>query len=175
MPNPSKHRALAFEVDKLTRSIENVVTGDSFQTVVLPLTKEDLMAVAKKRGWLFDWKLEFKSAERKVFKLTTVENPNVVQGLVSLEVKPDHVAMQLVESAPHNLGKNKVYDGVMGNLVAFVCKVSVEHGFEGNVVFLAKTKLIHHYTEKLKAVHVGGHLMVIYPPAARYLVEQYFP
>lgn len=110
-----------------------------------------------------------------MFKLTTVENPNVVQGLVSLEVKPDYVAMQLVESAPHNLGKNKVYDGVMGNLVAYVCKVSFEHGFEGNVVFLAKTKLIQHYTEKLKAVHVGGHLMVIYPPAAHYLVEQYFP
>jgi len=87
-----KVRGLSFEIDKLTRSIENVVTGDSFQTVALPLTKEDLKTIAKKRGWLFDWKLEFKSAERKVFKLTTVENPNVVQGLVSMEVKPDHVS-----------------------------------------------------------------------------------
>lgn len=75
-----KVTGLSFEVDKLTRSIENVVTGDSFQTVVLPLTKEDLKTIAKKRGWLFDWKPEFKSAERKVFKLTTVENPTWSKG-----------------------------------------------------------------------------------------------
>lgn len=166
---------LGFRIDKLTRSIENVVTGDSFQTVVLPLTKEDLKSVTKKKGWLFDWRLEFGAVERNVFKLTTVENPGVIQGLVCLEVKADHVAMQLVESAPHNLGRNKVYDGVLGNLVAYVCKISFEHGFEGNVVFLAKTKLIRHYIVKLKAVHVGGHLMVLFPPAARYLVDQYFP
>ena len=41
-----KHRGLAFKIDKLTRSIENVVTGDSFQTVVLPLTKADQKKVA---------------------------------------------------------------------------------------------------------------------------------
>ncbi len=28
-----KVKGLSFEIDKLTRSIENVVTGDSFQTV----------------------------------------------------------------------------------------------------------------------------------------------
>lgn len=166
---------LAFEIDKLTRSIENVVTGDSFQTVVLPLTKDDLKTVTKKKGWLFDWKQEFKTTGRCIFKLTITDNPNVIQGLVCLEVKPDHVAMQLVESAPFNVGRDKVNEGVLGNLVAYVCKVSFENGFEGNVAFLAKTKLIQHYTEKLNAVHMGGHLMVIYPPAARYLVDRYFP
>lgn len=102
--NMKKRKAtgLAFEIDKLTRSIENVVTGDVFQTVVLPMTKDDLKSVAKKNGWLFNWKLEFKAKERKVFKLTTIENPNAIQGLACLEMKADHVAMQLVESAPHN-------------------------------------------------------------------------
>lgn len=166
---------LAFEVDKLTRSIENVVTGDSFQTVVLPLAKDDLKTLTKKVGWLFDWRQELKTAGRTVFKLTIVDNPTVIQGLVSMEVKPDHVVMTLVESAPFNVGRNKVYVGVLGNLVAYVCKTSFEHGCEGNVVFRAKTKLIQHYTDTLRAVHVGGHLMVIYPPAAHYLVAQYFP
>ena len=175
MAAKQKSQGLSFEIDKLTRSIENVVTGDSFQTVVLPLTKADLKNVTKKNGWLFDWKREFKVPEWSTYKLTIVDNPDVTQGLVSLEVKNDHVAMQLVESAPFNIGNNKMYEGVLGNLVAYVCKVSFEHGFEGNVVFRAKTKLIQHYTEKLKAVHVGGHLMVLYPPAARYLVDQYFP
>lgn len=166
--------ALSFEIDKITRSIENVVTGDSFQTVVLPVTKTDIRNVTKKKGWLFNWRKELSTKGRSTFKLTTVENPEIIQGLVSLEVEPDHVVMTLVENAPFNQGRKKVYAGVLGNLVAYVCRVSFEHGFEGTVAFRAKTKLINHYEKELKAVHVGGHLMVIYPPAARYLVDQYF-
>ena len=41
---------LDFEVDKLTRSIENVVSGDSFQTDVSNLLKTDLKQVTKKNG-----------------------------------------------------------------------------------------------------------------------------
>lgn len=92
--------ALDFEVDKLTNSIENVVTGDSFSTDISLITNIDLKTVTKKTGWLFDWKLEFKQPERDVFKLTIVNNQTVIQGLISLEIKSDHVYMHLVESAP---------------------------------------------------------------------------
>jgi hypothetical protein len=49
---------LDFEVDKLTRSIENVATGDSFPTEISYFTKTDLKSVLKKKGWNFDWKKE---------------------------------------------------------------------------------------------------------------------
>ena len=52
---------LDFEVDKLTRSIENVVTGDSFPTEILHLTKSDLKSMTKKNGWKFDWLKELNS------------------------------------------------------------------------------------------------------------------
>ena len=39
--------------------------------------------------------------------------------------------MDLIESAPFNLGRNKIYEGVAGNLVAFACKVSFQRGFAG--------------------------------------------
>ena len=83
-------QGLSFEIDKLTRSIENVVTGDSFPTVVLPLTKDDLKVVTGKNNWLFNWKQEFKEAKRETFKLTIVGNPAIIQGLVSLEKEADH-------------------------------------------------------------------------------------
>jgi hypothetical protein len=170
-----RSQRLAFEIDKLTRSIENVVTGDSFQTVVLPFTKEDLKTASRSNGWLFNWKQESAMRGRLVFKLTIVENPAIIQGLVSLEVKADHIAMQLVESAPFNLGRNKIYAGVLGNLVAFCCKRSFELGFAGNLAFIAKTRLIGHYEDTLKAVHVGSGRMVIETAAAQYLVDKYFP
>lgn len=114
------------EIDELTNSIKNVVTGDSFHTEVSRITKSDLKTITKKNGWLFDWKLELKYPERDVFKLTIVNNEKIIQGLVSLEVKSDHVFMHLVESAPFNKGKEKVYAGVPGNLVAFTCKLSFQ-------------------------------------------------
>ncbi len=115
---------LDFIVDNLTNSIENVVTGDSFATEISVITITDLKSVAKKNGWNFNWRDEFKEPERDVYKLTIVNNQNIIQGLVSLEVKEDHVYMHLVESAPFNKGKNKIYTGVAGNLVAFACKLS---------------------------------------------------
>lgn len=165
---------LDFEIDELTNSIKNLISGDSFSTDISRITKADLKKVTKKDGWLFDWKLELKHPERDVYKLTIVNNQNIIQGLISLEVKPDHVYMHLVESAPFNKGKTKLYAGVPGNLVAFACKLSFQRGHEGNVAFISKTQLIDHYTESLGAMHVGGRLMIIDSAAAHNLINRYF-
>ncbi|HRB19777.1 MAG TPA: hypothetical protein PKZ14_06820, partial [Chitinophagales bacterium] len=123
-----KETKLEFIVDKLTNSIENIQSGDSFQTEVSLLASTELKNIIKKNGWNFDWKTEFKQAQKDVYKLTIVNNPNIIQGLVSLEVKSDHVYMHLIESAPFNIGINKVYLGVPGNLIAFACKLSFQRG-----------------------------------------------
>jgi hypothetical protein len=82
--------------------------------------------------------------------------------------------MNLIESAPFNLGRNKIYDGVPGNLVAFACKVSFQRGFDGFLSFTAKTKLIEHYEKSLGAYHFGNHLMIIQTNIAQILVDKYF-
>ena len=82
--------------------------------------------------------------------------------------------MHLIESAPFNIGKNKVYVGVPGNLVAFACRLSFQRGFEGYLSFLSKTNLINHYEKSLGAIHVGGNLMVINTNAALKLTNKYF-
>ena len=79
------------EIDKLTNSIENVVTGDSFSTEISLVSASDLKPVIKKNGWVFDWKFELKQPGREVYKLTIVNNPKVLQGLISLEIRSDHV------------------------------------------------------------------------------------
>ena len=165
---------LDFIVDNLTNSIENVVTGDSFATEISVLTIADLKSVAKKNGWNFNWRDEFKEPARDVYKLTIVNNQNIIQGLVSLEVKEDHVYMHLVESAPFNKGKNKIYTGVAGNLVAFACKLSFQRGHKGNVSFLSKTQLIEHYEKTLGAIHFGGRIMIIETNTALKLINKYF-
>jgi hypothetical protein len=88
------------EIDELTNSIRNVISGDSFSTDISRITRTDLKNVAQKDGWQFDWRLELKHPERDVYKLTIVNNQTIIQGLISLEVRSDHVFMHLVESAP---------------------------------------------------------------------------
>lgn len=166
---------LDFIVDKLTNSIENSKTGDSFRTSISLVTKDELKNVTKKNGWAFDWKSELKAPEKEVYKLTIAESSNsVIHGLVSISFRDDHVYMHLIESAPFNKGKNKAYLGVPGNLVAFACKVSFQRGGGGYLSFNSKTQLIEHYIKSLGAVHFGGTLMVITPETSLKLIDKYF-
>lgn len=82
--------------------------------------------------------------------------------------------MHLLENAPFNIGKNKLYEGVPGNLVAHACKVSFQQGHNGFVAFTAKTRLIEHYEKTLGAYTIGGHRMIIATDAAKILVDKYF-
>ena len=170
-----QHKGLDFIIDKLTNSIQNLVTGDSFVTDISLVSTADLKNVIKKNKWQFDWKFEFKQPQRDVYKLTIVNNQSVIQGLISLEIKSDHVYMHLVESAPFNKGKAKVYAGVPGNLVAFACKLAFQRGHEGNVSFFSKSQLVQHYIDTLGAMHVGGRIMIIDTIAALKLINKYFP
>jgi len=165
---------LDFTIDKLTNSIENVITGDSFQTEISILQSSDLKSVTKKNGWLFNWSDEFKNPIRDVYKLTISGNSKIIQGLVSLEVKADHVYMHLLENAPFNKGQTKVYVGVAGNLVAYACKLSFQRGHDGNVSFLSKSQLVEHYVKTLGAFHFGGRIMIIETKSALKLINKYF-
>ena len=91
-----KREPISIEIDKLTNSIENRITGDSFDTQILEVDKSDLKFFEK--NWNFNWKLEFKSSGT-VYKLIIEENYNVIQGLISLSYKEGFVFVELIENA----------------------------------------------------------------------------
>ena len=169
----NKSIGLNFEIDKLTNSIENLATGEVFNTVIKRIKIEDKKQI-KKADWQFNWHKEIKDNTKEVYKLTTESNPLIIQGLVSIEDKQDHIFMHLVESSKFNKGKGKVYLGVPGNLIAFACKVSFEKGYDGFIAFDAKTSLIRHYEQTLNATHFRGLRMFIETTEALKLISQYF-
>ena len=65
----------------------------------------DLKQITKKNGWNFKWNEELANNSREVYKLTIINNPTIIQGLLSFTIKTDHVYMNLLESAPFNLGQ----------------------------------------------------------------------
>ena len=61
------------EIDRLTNSVQNTISGDSFATEVLEVEKADLKTISKTNGWLFDWKSEFRAIDRKITNLLSSE------------------------------------------------------------------------------------------------------
>jgi len=146
-------------IDKLTGNLIEVASGELFDTEIYELKKSELQQITIASGWHFDWREEF-TGYKRVYKLV-LSGSEEIQGLISIENKGDHLFLPLIESAPHNFGKQKKYARVAESLTAFACKQSFLHGHEGAVSFIAKTKLIHHYESSLEAIHIGNQRMII--------------
>lgn len=158
------------KIDKLTNSIENAFTGERFLTDIMPVSLNEIIT----KDWAFDWKAEINAKDRQTFKLVTRGNEAIIQGLISLSDGKDHIYMNLIESASFNRGKNKLYLGVAGNLFAFACKYSFDVGYDGFVSLTAKTSLVKHYQENLKAKILSGSRMYLDSSAANFLINKYF-
>lgn len=95
MPKQTKYH-IGVAIDKLTNSIQNTISGDSFPPDVHPISKADLKSINKKDKWLFNWGEEFKMYDRTVFKLTIRNNPGIIQGVVSISDYNDHYYLYLI-------------------------------------------------------------------------------
>ena len=163
-------RELDFEIDELTSSIQNAITGEIFDTEV---TRLESARSIKKADWLFDWHSEIRNKQCEIYKLNTINNDHIIQGLISYTDKEDHIFLNLIESAKFNKGIGKQYKGVAGNLVAYCCKVSFEKKYNGIVSFIAKTRLIDHYKNTLGATLFDKNRMFIDTKEAMILAKQY--
>ena len=74
----------------MTNSIENTISGDVFSTQVIRLTSGNGKQI-KNQDWLFDWKKQLSAKDRETYKLVIKDNPDIIQGLVSLSDMGDHI------------------------------------------------------------------------------------
>ena len=86
--------------------------------------------------------------------------------------------MRLIESAPHNLGTNKIFNGVGGHLFAIAIKLSNAMGFNGYIFFETKSMdLADHYSNKFGAnlipTRIHEYRMEINEVNAQKLLENY--
>jgi hypothetical protein len=162
------------EVDSLSNSIVHRESETVLATTLVrwgQLTDDQRELVST---WRFDWRQEAAAEQAEVIALLADGSPRL-QGLISHGVGDGFVFVRLVESAPHNVGQNKAYKGVPGNLFAYACAVAFDAGYDGFVSFVAKTELIEHYRLTLGAQRLGrSNRMCIDTVAALHLVETYF-
>ena len=167
---------IEIEIDQFTPCLQERKTGKIVDTVyekILPQDLDDL----KKKGWIFDWKHpSLKHSE--IYKLL-IKGDTDIQGLVAIEPKASDLAyhLSLAESAPHNRGEEKIFEGVGGHLFAIATQKSFEAGYGGFIYFEAKNlDLVKHYHEKFGAILIGRpheYSMIIDERAAKQLLESY--
>lgn len=147
---------LSIEIDKFTPCLVKRTTGEIINTKYSVVKKEELKLIIQ-NGWKFDWLAE-DLKDTIVYKLTLEDNLEVIQGLVAVIDYPTDKALyiKIAESAPHNIGDNKEYEGVGGHLFAIVANESVKKGYGGFLFLDAKNiKLARYYHEKFGATLLG--------------------
>jgi hypothetical protein len=91
---------LNIQIDKLTPCLEEVATGEIFQTTFSVAEPYEVKGLHKK-GWYFDWadsSLDYCT----IYKLQ-LKDDDMIQGLVATEVVRGAVFVHLAEAAPHPL------------------------------------------------------------------------
>jgi len=166
-------REVSEKIDKLTNSIENVITGDILPTEFHRIRQAEIKQI-RVNEWIFDWHEEIKGEGKEVYKITIKGNKDIIQGLLSLSIDNGFVFINLVESAKFNRGKSKLNLGVLGNMFAYACRRSKDEGFGGFVVFVAKTVLKEHYEKTLGAQSINSQRMFIDNHNADKLINQYY-
>ena len=124
-------------IDKLTKSIEDVRTGRSYETIIQKATLADVTKPAAE-GWKFNWPAEM--VESEVYKLTAPNPGSTIHGLISVVQASGFVQVNLIESHPENIGRKKRYQGIAGNLFAFAASLAFDLGHDGYVMFVAKKR-----------------------------------
>lgn len=158
------------EIDKITPCLIDRLTKERVHTHVKVVTEP--IPAAQYIGWSFDWSLTQRNGYT-IYRLVAENDPRT-QGMISLQVHPGYVHVDIVESAPHNRGDNRQFYGTGAHLFAIACKLSFDNGCDGFVDFVSKSNLVEYYVEKIGAKILQGNHLYIDTIAAQNLVDQYF-
>ncbi len=156
-------------------NLKEVESGELIEALITKAGKKELPL--RRDGWQFTWKKLGKTEGADFYKLTTVEEPDVIEGMLMLTlINEEMLYMNNIEVAPHNFGKDGRYDNVAGGLLAFGCYKSFEQGknyYLGYLSFESKTQLIELYQNKYGATFAMGQKMFFDPEAGKQLMKKY--
>ena len=158
------------------------IGGNEVPTYVSHATACDLQATTK---WQTKW--TSKAAQDMPNKVALRRtDTNELLGLMAYTVNDAILAVEIiyVESADHSnanllheIDGEKKYIGIAKALFAYAVSISMESGYDGVLVFKAKTsELVEYYIREFGASHVGSYdpfRLVIWEDAARELIDYF--
>jgi hypothetical protein len=160
----------------------DAVSGERISTVVKEATSADLSAT---KDWQTRWTTAYAKQLPNKVAMHRTDNDELL-GLMSYELDEKGLAVEIiyVENARHsnaNLlrteGGQKKYIGIAKALFAYAVQVSLDAGFDGVLIFRAKTsELRDYYQQKFGARRVGVYdpfRLVVWEDAAEQIISDY--
>ena len=158
------------------------IGGGKVPVYVSAATPDDLRATTK---WQTQWTSKAALEMPNKVALRRKDTDELL-GLMAYVIDGRSLAVEIVyvESADHsnaNLlhaeGKTKKYVGIAKALFAYAVSISIENGYDGVLVFKAKTsELVEYYIREFGASHAGSYdpfRLVIWEDAAQVLIEDF--
>jgi hypothetical protein len=149
--------------------IVHQVTGEKVECEILKAEDRNFHFI--KKNFHFDWYKEFLRMD--VFILTTSER-NFIHGLILLLDGEDYLVLKLIELHQENIGSNKWYDRIAGNLIAFAAVIALQK-FNGFMMAESKSMLIDHYCSTYGFQRIGNsNRLISLPDNSKKLVDLYY-
>lgn len=162
--------------------VRDAVSGEKIPAAVNTATEEELTAT---KDWQTSWTTAFALGLPNKVALRRTDNGELL-GLMSYELDERGLAVEVIymESARHsnaNLlhaeGGYKRYYGIAKALFAYAVQVSLDAGFDGVLVFKAKTsELLEYYARAFGARRAAAYdpfRMIIWEDAAERIIAEF--
>lgn len=162
--------------------VMDALSGERVPAVVKAVTEQDL---ASTKDWQTSWTTSFALQLPNKVALHRDDDGELL-GLMSYKLDESSLAVEIiyVESARHSNanflhaeGGHKRYYGIAKALFAYAVRMSLEAGFDGILVFKAKTsELLEYYKRELGARQVASYdpfRMVIWEDAAERIIAEF--
>jgi len=128
-------------------------SGKYHEVKIVPIEKKEWRLIEESKRFEFDWN---KEKQHTVYLLKLVVEEKLLGIVAVVDIpKEFRLHIQLIENSKSNIGKKKEYDFVAGCMLAFVCNLAVEKGYDGFVSLEPKTKLENLYREKYGFKNMG--------------------
>lgn len=157
-------------------------SGEKIPAVVEEATEQELAAT---QDWQTSWKTPFAAGLPNKVALRRTDDGELL-GLMSYELDEKGLAVEVIymESARHsnaNLlhaeGGPKKYYGIAKALFAYAVQISLDAGFDGVLVFKAKTReLLEYYARAFGARRAAAYdpfRMIIWEDAAERIIAEF--
>jgi hypothetical protein len=139
-------------------NITHVKTSEKKDVIIELLTESDYKGITKEK-YHFDWKTE---KSNTVYKLRLLDD-NAILGLMSIKEYPseDRIEIVLLASSTDNTGKNKIYEGIAGALIAYACREAIKlFGENACVSITPKTELKKYYMKQYGMLDAGRQIFL---------------
>jgi hypothetical protein len=110
-----------------------------------------------------------------IVRLVEIKDEEDILGVMGVVDVPGDKRMEikLLANSIDNRGRNKIYEGIAGCLIAFACNLSLDkYDLDACVSLVPKTELIKHYMGKYYMLY-GGHQLYLEREAMYKILNEY--